>query len=288
MPVLPQISVLMTAYNREGLIAEAIESVLASGFSDWELIIVDDCSKDNTYNIARAYAVKDNRIKLFLNDKNLGDYTNRNKAASYATGKYIKYLDSDDVIFPDGLQYCVREMERFPQAGMGMLYLRDRNMQASIELKSEQAIRDHFFSGSILSIGPSGSIYRRDIFEKIGGFDVSYGVASDNMFNLKMAIEAPVVFFHRVFFDYRIHDAQENKNHTGYLVQNYRYNRDILSNPRLPLIEKEKQYLHRKLQKRMLVNITAYAAKEKSARKVAEIISSTGFKWWNAYKYIFY
>ena len=288
MPDFPVISVLMTAYNRENFIGQAIESVIASTFKEWELIIVDDCSKDETLNIAISYAATDNRIRVYQNELNLGDYPNRNKAASYACGIYIKYLDSDDVIFPEGLQYCVSHMERFPASGMGMLYLRDRHMQHSMMMTSEQAIRHHFFDGSVLSIGPSGSIYKRDLFEKIKGFDTGYGVASDNMFNLVMAIHTPVVFFHRVFFDYRIHDAQENKNEKGYLVQNYLYNKDILDHPQLPLTQKQRLYLRRKLEKRFMVNIAGYAIRTKNPASVSEIIRLTGFKWWNAYRYIFY
>src|ERR1700712_2338912 len=116
----PLVSVLMTAYNRENYIAEAIESVLASTMVDFELIIVDDCSDDNTVKIAESYATKDSRVKLFINEKNLGDYPNRNKAASYANGKYLKYLDSDDIIYPTGLEVFVNSMEQFPEAAFGV------------------------------------------------------------------------------------------------------------------------------------------------------------------------
>src|ERR1700748_2916719 len=95
----PLVSVLMTAYNREKYIEEAIESVLASSYTNLELIIVDDCSKDNTVEIARSYEARDPRVKVFINEKNLGDYPNRNRAASLAKGEYIKYVDSDDVMF---------------------------------------------------------------------------------------------------------------------------------------------------------------------------------------------
>ena len=88
----------MTAYNRQDYIAEAIESVLASTYKNFELIISDDCSSDQTLEIARGFALKDERIKVFVNEKNLGDYPNRNKAASYARGKYIQYIDSDDLL----------------------------------------------------------------------------------------------------------------------------------------------------------------------------------------------
>ncbi|MBN2572301.1 MAG: glycosyltransferase family 2 protein, partial [Ignavibacteriales bacterium] len=82
----PLVSVLMTVYNREKYISEAIESVIKSTFKNWELIIVDDQSKDNSFEIAKCYENKDERIRVFINDKNLGDYPNRNKAASYARG----------------------------------------------------------------------------------------------------------------------------------------------------------------------------------------------------------
>src|SRR5205814_9393285 len=94
----PLISVLTTAYNREKYIAEAIESVLASTFKDFEMIIVDDCSKDHTVEIARRYS-SDPRVQVHVNEKNLGDYPNRNCASSFACGIYLKYLDSDDVIY---------------------------------------------------------------------------------------------------------------------------------------------------------------------------------------------
>ena len=92
----PLVSLLMTSYNREKYIGFAIESVLASTYTNWELIIVDDGSIDKTVEIAQQYEKKDGRIRFYRNEKNLGDYPNRNKAASYAGGKYIKYVDADD------------------------------------------------------------------------------------------------------------------------------------------------------------------------------------------------
>src|SRR5580704_2775124 len=115
----PLISILMTAYNREKFIAEAIESVLASTFEDFELIIVDDCSIDSTIEIAKTYERNDARIKVYRNENNLGDYPNRNRAASYAKGKYLKYIDADDYIYPWGLQLLIEMMEKFPDAGWG-------------------------------------------------------------------------------------------------------------------------------------------------------------------------
>ena len=80
----PKISILTTVYNRDKYLAACIDSVLASSYQDWELIIVDDVSTDTSVAIAQRYEQKDARIKVYVNQTNLGDYPNRNKAASYA------------------------------------------------------------------------------------------------------------------------------------------------------------------------------------------------------------
>jgi glycosyltransferase involved in cell wall biosynthesis len=115
-----KVSILTTVYNREKYLAACIESVLASSYQDWELIIVDDVSSDASVAIAQRYEKKDPRIKVYINEKNLGDYPNRNKAASYAKGKYLKYLDADDIIYPHGLEVMVHTMEQFPEAALGI------------------------------------------------------------------------------------------------------------------------------------------------------------------------
>jgi glycosyltransferase involved in cell wall biosynthesis len=95
---MPDISILTTSYNKEQFISECIESVLKSSHQNWEMIILDDCSTDSTYLILERYALQDQRIRIFKNDKNLGDYANRNEIVKYSNSEYIKYLDADDMI----------------------------------------------------------------------------------------------------------------------------------------------------------------------------------------------
>ena len=281
------VSVLMTAYNREKFIAEAIESVLLSTYVNFELIIVDDCSTDKTVEIALRYAEKDHRIKLYVNEHNLGQFENRNKAAGYAKGIYLKYLDSDDTIFPWGLAYCVTEMIKFPEASIGMLYLKNRNLETSFIMSPENAIRDHYFNGSLLSIGPSGSIFRRDYFELNNGYDTRFDLLSDNFLNIQLTVKAPVVFLPKVFFDYRVHDEQQY-NEKGYIIYGYLYNKELYQYGNLPLKEDEIIYLKKKLEKRQLVNIGRFFFKTKKLPAIFEIIAITNYKWWYALKYIFY
>lgn len=232
----PLVSVLMTVYNREKFIAEAIESVLKSSYTNFELIIVDDCSTDKSVEIARNYETKDSRIKLYINEENLGDYPNRNKAASYAKGKYIKYLDSDDIIYPHGLQVMVEAMERFPEAGIGMTYnTYDNQKKLPILISSEEAYIRHFCINQLLIIGPSGAIYSRSYFNEIGKFKF-FGVASDYEFNLRAVLKKPLVLFHRDLFWWRQHEFQEyiiqNKNY-DYIIYNYSIHKQII--PQLPV-----------------------------------------------------
>jgi len=238
----PLVSVLMTAYNREKYIEESIESVIASTYQNWKLIIVDDCSTDKTFEIAKTYETKDNRIKVYQNDKNLGDYPNRKKAASYAKGKYIKYLDSDDIIYPHGLEVMVDSMEKFPEAGIGMTFNNYENEFAFPQLFSSQKVFEyHFFNRGLLYIGPSGCIYNKEYFLNIGGFG-NYGVASDYEFNLRATMTKPIVLFQRDLIWWRQHNDQEiNKYENQYFEQNYNIHKNILNHSNCPLSTKQKK-----------------------------------------------
>lgn len=91
------VSIITSAYNAAEYIAETIESVLAQTYPKWEMLIVNDCSKDNTAEIVQSYAAKDNRIKLINLKQNSGAAFARNTAIQNSKGRYIAFLDSDDL-----------------------------------------------------------------------------------------------------------------------------------------------------------------------------------------------
>lgn len=109
---MPKVSVITPAYNATPYLEETVKSVQAQTFVDWEMIIVDDCSKDETYSLARRLAETDDRIKVFQNEKNSGVAATRNKALDAATGEYIAFLDSDDLWLPKKLDKQVAFMEK--------------------------------------------------------------------------------------------------------------------------------------------------------------------------------
>ncbi len=271
---LPLVSVLMTSYNREVYIAEAIESVLASTYTNLELIIVDDVSKDETVSIAQNYEKKDRRIKVYVNEKNLGDYGNRNKAATYANGYYIMHVDSDDTIYTDGIEKCVHCMSLFPEGNFGIMnyYVKEATLAPSA-----QTIRAHFFKISTLGIGPGGTIIKRSFFEKINGFTAKYGPASDMYFNLKAVSQTPTVLLPFEFHHYRRHEGQEINNYYSYLFNNYNYLNDALNELNLFLTSREKDWLMKKNKRRFLVNFVKYFRQTRSIPKCKELLKKTNF-----------
>lgn len=104
------VSVIMPSYNTSDFISETIKSVLNQTYTNWELLIVDDCSTDNTDEIVRPFLL-DNRIKYLKNEKNSGAAVSRNRALREAKGKWIAFLDSDDLWMPDKLEKQVSFME---------------------------------------------------------------------------------------------------------------------------------------------------------------------------------
>ena len=166
----PVVSVLMTAYNRSDYVAQAIASVLESTFQDFELVIVDNCSTDDTLTIAREYERADGRVRVFQNESNIGDFPNRNRAAEHARGAYLKYVDSDDLIYPHGIEVMVRCMAEFPEAGLGLSAIPDLLGPSPRLLTPAEAYREHFFRSDLLSRAPGSAMIRRSAFEAVGGF----------------------------------------------------------------------------------------------------------------------
>ena len=104
------VSIIMPSYNTAKFISKTIESVLEQTYKNWELLIVDDCSTDNTDEIVSKY--DDDRIIYLKNKKNSGAAVSRNKALKNAKGKWIAFLDSDDLWYPTKLEEQIKYMKK--------------------------------------------------------------------------------------------------------------------------------------------------------------------------------
>ena len=111
-----KVSVIITSYNYEQYIKEAIESVLNQTYSDFELIVIDDCSTDNSVNVIKQF--NDERIKFIQNEQNIGLKGSMQRAISICTGDWIAFLESDDTWFPETLEKRLEYAEKYTQVGI--------------------------------------------------------------------------------------------------------------------------------------------------------------------------
>ena len=267
---LPLVSVLMTAYNREQYLADAIESVLASDFIDFELIIVDDFSTDKTLEIARQYETKDKRISVFVNEQNLGDYPNRNKAASYARGKYIKYLDADDMIYPYGLGAMVAAMEQHPQAGFGLAAKPEDTRPYPVCIDPWHIYIESFNGYGHFDRAPGSAIIKREAFNIVNGFSGARMIG-DYEFWLKIARYYPMVKFPLDLYWNRLHKGQEFQ--TKFAKDNYEVlTKNVLeaafNHPDIPISKAELRVIRAKTKRAKQVKKIL-----KLARKLKAVVS---------------
>jgi glycosyltransferase involved in cell wall biosynthesis len=236
----PTVSVLVTVYNREGYLAACLDSILASTWQDFEVVVVDDQSKDGSLQIAEKYATRDSRIQVHRNDKNLGDYPNRLRAAELAKGKYLKYVDSDDLIYRHSLAIMVEAMEAYPGAAAGLCHSRPEDDEPyPWLLQPREAWRKHFLGRGCMSAGPSSAIIRRDAFFEIGGFR-NWGVLNDLDLWCRLSAVHPILLLPPGLIWWRRHEGQEfsrNDAATVYLERGFELLMETLQRPRCPLCE---------------------------------------------------
>lgn len=181
----PTVSVLIPTYNYARYLPEAIDSVLAQDFDDFELIIADDASSDNTVEVCEAYARLDSRIRFFRHEENLGMVENWNWCLRQAKGTYIKYLLADDKFLkPYALRRLVEAIEQ--HVGISLVTsaraLIDENSKItgvwnplglrSRNFSGKKLIRKSLIRGVNLVGEPTAVLFRRESTER--GFDVKY------------------------------------------------------------------------------------------------------------------
>jgi glycosyltransferase involved in cell wall biosynthesis len=272
----PLFSIIVTSYNREKYIAETLDSILSQSFAAYELILVDDCSTDETFQIAKSYKNKFKKIVFHQNEKNIGQFTNRNFGASLAKGEYILYVDSDDTIKDGTLSYLYDIVSTYKNVDF-FLVNKLPNINGCLKLSPQESYRHHFFKKSILHIGPGGTLIKRILFEKNNGFPTCYGAVGDMYYNLFNASNSDIVLLDFDFLNYRRHDNQELNKAYDYLIYGYLYFIDILSLPNLPLAKKECKSLINKAKRRFIFNAFNYAIKNRSQKVLIDSFKSVRF-----------
>lgn len=193
---MPVISIVMPTFNRSGLIKEAVESVFNQDYSDYEVIIVDDGSTDNTYNSIERY----NANIRYIFQNNSGVSKARNTGIRAAKGNYIAFLDSDDLWDPRKLSTQLQFFENNPDSYI--YYTREIWMRNNSRVNPPQV----YFPGdrNILPkllkrcfIGASSVMVRKDLFDHIGYFDESLPVCEDLDLWLRIILKFPIFFINK-------------------------------------------------------------------------------------------
>ena len=114
----PKISVILPTYNREAMLPNALDSILNQTFPDFELIVINDGSIDNTQKILEKYAAKDKRIKIINHEKNKGIVCGLNEGLEQAKGEYIARMDDDDISYPKRFEIQLAYMQEHPDVAI--------------------------------------------------------------------------------------------------------------------------------------------------------------------------
>lgn len=161
------VSIITPSYNCSEFIEKTIKSVQNQTYKNWEMLITDDCSTDNSVEIIKAFAFKDPRIKLFQLEKNSGAGVARNKSIEHAQGKYIAFLDSDDKWMPEKLEKQIAFMQE-KQCGLSytsMINIDEHDNEIGIEV----APKRHTLSQNKRDdkVGFSTAVYDQEVVGKI-------------------------------------------------------------------------------------------------------------------------
>lgn len=177
----PAISVCVPAYNASAWIGATIESVLAQTRNDYELVILDDCSGDDTLSVIRRY--DDPRIRVLVNDRNRGAEAAWNRVVSEARGEFIKLLCCDDVLYADCLERQARILESPATSRIGLvcgprdiidetgrIIVRNRGLARPPVLQGRHVVRRMVAAGRNFLGEPLTVLFRRELLRTVGGF----------------------------------------------------------------------------------------------------------------------
>ncbi|MDD1673932.1 MAG: glycosyltransferase [Methanomicrobiales archaeon] len=212
-----KVSVIIPVYNGEAFLTDAIESVKAQTYTDWEIIAVDDGSKDRSPSILHEYGTElPGRFRL-ITQENQGISPARNRAIGVSYGEYIALLDSDDVWFPEKLQFQVGILEK--REGVAMVYsdCTKVNWQGKVIRTScfeKPPLRGLVFQELLLSncIPSSSTLIRKSVLQEVGLFNPAYRIAMDYDLWLRIASKYPIEVIDHSLIQYRVHPRGISSN----------------------------------------------------------------------------
>lgn len=235
----PLVSICIPAYNSAEYIKDTVESLLRQTYTNIEVVVADDCSKDNTCEILER--IEDSRLKIHRNEKNLGMVGNWNNCLRLGSGEFLKLVCADDMLDSNAIEKEVTALINHPTAVMvesdTRLVDNDNKQKGAYhryhksglvngkEVAHKALIFKNYFGA------PVNNMFRRDAFLKTGGFDERFTFILDFDLWVNLALQGDVFIIHELLNSFRVrHDSN-----TGNLVNN---DRDTFTNEHRALVEK--------------------------------------------------
>lgn len=222
------ISIVLPVYNGAKFLRESIDSVLAQTYTNWELLIVDDCSRDETPAIAQEYAQRDSRIRYYRNEQNLRLPRNLNKGFSLTRGDYLTWTSDDNRYRPEALEKMYCALQENPNAQL---------VYASYDVidEDDKLIETYIAKpGSIKRLVGFNTVgacflYTRKAYEAVGDYDHEMILVEDYDYWQRIAMRFETVTIEQILYDYRRHSGaltstmrqeQFNRNREKMLLKN--------------------------------------------------------------------
>ncbi|HEY9046532.1 MAG TPA: glycosyltransferase [Ohtaekwangia sp.] len=221
-----KIFIFIPAYNSAKYISEAIDSVLSQTFTDWELLIIDDASGDDTFSIAQSYSARNSRIKALKNESNLGMLANWNKGISFCNAPYFVKLDADDIWHPEILQSSLDILEAIPEVALVFtkyITIDSNGRITGNEMQLPDFAREKPFSCvPLVNLGAHKmlgfpvlrqglSIIRKKVFDEIGVYahllTPETQASTDTEFYFRVGCHYQIYCIDRTLYYYRVHES---------------------------------------------------------------------------------
>lgn len=215
----PLISVVMSVYNDEKYIRESLDSLFGQTVQDFEIIIIDDCSKDHTVDIIRSYG--EEKIRLILNEENKGLTKNLNSGLKLARGRYIARMDGDDICRPERFERQVAYLEAHPE--IALISCRAHMFGEEDLISSVQGTPEELKCMMLIRpvLAHPGFMMRARLVREEGFFyDESYRSAQDYNFAVRVSERFGIGITPEVLLDYRVHKKQVSSTRTGEQMNN--------------------------------------------------------------------
>ena len=201
-------SILIANYNNGKYFSDCYDSIIAQTYKDWEAIIVDDKSTDNSLEVISGIVKNDSRFRLVKNEENKGCGFTKNRCASLATGEVLGFLDPDDTLVPDALEIMMNAHDKNPDVSLvhSNFYFCDEKMErTSLFNRAKSVELDNRFINLDASVNHFVS-FKKSFYNQTVGIDASLQRAVDQDLYLKMSETGPFYFIDKPMYNYRIHD----------------------------------------------------------------------------------